>query len=135
MRNLFTNSGSIIDAGTARSGTVSRPHTMQIVNGAAWVTIEGEPHDYWLSTGDTLPVQPGRLVVVEAARNDVTVSAAPVPQGPLQAIGSMARHLRRSIQLRLKRPIAGCASAVNTIGQQVCGSQVSGSGWRRLGHL
>jgi hypothetical protein len=136
MRTLFTTSVSLVSAGAVRSGIASRRQTLQIVNGSAWVTIEGEPHDYWMSTGDTLDVSPGRLVVVEASKRDVALSVATsASSGVLHALRVFTQRARRWLQLRLKQPVRGCVSAANTIGEKVCGSQLSASGWRRLGHL
>jgi Protein of unknown function (DUF2917) len=67
MRILFASGSLTLQAGQAVSGIARRPHTVKIVNGRAWVTVQDFSHDYWLSAGDTLPVPPGRLVVVEAA--------------------------------------------------------------------
>jgi hypothetical protein len=136
MRNLFTTPDSLVNAGAVRSGIASRRQTLQIVNGSAWITIEGEPHDYWLSAGDTLDVNPGRLVVVEALKRDVAVSvAASASSGALHTLRVFTQRARRWLQLRLKQPVRDCVSAANTIGEKVCGSQLSASGWRRLGHL
>ncbi|HYD81145.1 MAG TPA: DUF2917 domain-containing protein [Paucimonas sp.] len=136
MRDLFTNSARIVEAGAARSGIASRPQTLQIVSGSAWVTIEGETHDYWLSTGDALDVCPGRLVVVEADREDVALKLGMRRRFGLPgALGHLFQYARNALRRALRRPIAGCASAVNTIGVCASGSALSGSGWRRLGHL
>ena len=123
MRNLFTNLASTVDAGTARSGMASRMHRMQIVNGSAWVTIEGELRDYWLSAGDTLDIHPGRLVVVEAERNDVALKVIPAAQGSFNTLGSLIERTWKLLQLRIRQPITSCASTGNAIGQQVCGAK------------
>lgn len=70
MRNVFTNSPLTVRAGNAWSGVATRPETLQIVSGSAWVTIEGDRHDYWLSAGDKLAIAPQRVVVIESDRSD-----------------------------------------------------------------
>jgi hypothetical protein len=138
MRNLFTNNSSLVNAGAARSGIAWRQQTLQIVNGSAWVTIEGELHDYWLSAGDALDIRPGRLVVVEASNQDVSLKVAAASSSSSSArrtLGGLAQQARRWLQLRLKQPVRDCVSTVDKIGEKICGSQLSSSGWRRLGHL
>jgi hypothetical protein len=105
---------------------------LQIVNGSAWITIEGEPDDYWLSSGDTLELRPGRLVVVEADHGDVALDLGPAAsEGLLAMAAGAAQRAWRSLQLAVKRPIRECAAAVDT----ACRRPLSSSGWRRLGHL
>jgi hypothetical protein len=136
MRNLFTTNSSLVNAGAARSGIAWRQQTLQIVNGSAWVTIEGELHDYWLSAGDALDIRPGRLVVVEASDQDVALKvAASASSAAQRTLGGLAQQARRWLQLRLKQPVRDCVSTVDKIGEKICGSQLSASGWRRLGHL
>jgi hypothetical protein len=74
MRKVFTDSPIVVNAGSAWSGIASRPETLQIVSGSAWVTVEGERSDYWLSSGDTLTIAPQRLVVVEADHGDSRIA-------------------------------------------------------------
>lgn len=132
MRNLFTNASPHVHAGSARSGVASRARTLQIVNGSAWITIEGEPDDYWLSSGDTLELRPGRLVVVEADGTDVALNLGPTtPSGLVAVAAGAAQRAWRSLQLAVRRPIRECTAAVDT----ACRKQLSSSGWRRLGHL
>jgi hypothetical protein len=70
MRGLFTNGSLTIGAGQAVSGIARKPQTLRVVSGRVWLTLEGIPHDYWLHTGDTFEVTPGRLVVIEADTHD-----------------------------------------------------------------
>jgi hypothetical protein len=123
MRNLFTTPSPFINVGNARSGIASRQQTLQIVNGSAWITIEGEPHDYWLATGDTLDIRPGRLVVVEANREDVALNiASSTPPGAWLTVPRLLQRGWRAIQLAVKGPVRDCASTVNAVGKQACGA-------------
>lgn len=76
MRGLFTNGSLTIGAGKAVSGITRKPQMLRVVSGRVWLTLEGIPHDYWLYTGDTFEVMPGRLVVIEA---DTHVSRLVIP--------------------------------------------------------
>ncbi len=40
-------------------------HSIRVVDGEAYVTEEGAPEDWFLHSGDTLPLAPHRLVVVQ----------------------------------------------------------------------
>lgn len=68
MRSLFTKNSLTIRPGEAVSGTAGRIRTLRVLQGRVWITVEGIPHDYWLSAGDTFTTIPGRLTVVEADR-------------------------------------------------------------------
>jgi hypothetical protein len=101
MRRLFTTQSLTLEAGQAVSGIAQRPQTLKIVSGRVWVTVEGFSHDYWLSAGDSFPVAPGRLVVVEAAhggsRIDSHVPSSRVSLSALaQQVGHAARRLIRT---------------------------------------
>ena len=66
MRALFTNEFLTVQSGQAVSGVVPAAQTLRLLRGRAWVTVEGQSHDYWLFAGDRLNLEPGHLVVVEA---------------------------------------------------------------------
>lgn len=83
MRGLFTKKSLTIEAGQAVSGVSKHAHTLRIASGRVWITVEGISHDYWLTTGDTLTVIPGRLVVIEADR---TASRIDIPPPKYQAV-------------------------------------------------
>jgi hypothetical protein len=72
MPNLFAHPLSRIRVGEIRSGKSAARSTLRLVKGSAWVTIEGETGDYWISTGQAVSLQPGRLVVVEATGEGAT---------------------------------------------------------------
>jgi hypothetical protein len=137
MRNLFTNPSPFVNAGKARSGITLRRQTLQIVNGSAWITVEGEPDDYWLSSGDALDVRPGRLVVVEANRGDVVLNIASSTTSP--GIWSTAvRPLQRgwrALLFAFRRPVRDCVSTINAASKQACDAALSASGGHRLGRL
>lgn len=90
MRGLFTKQWLAIEAGQAVSGIAGSAQTLRIRHGRVWLTVEGVGHDYWLSAGDSFAVVPGRLVVVEADRNDscveVTTSHHRSMMAPLRAL-------------------------------------------------
>lgn len=73
MPHLFAQPLSRIRVGEIRSGKSARRSTLRLVKGSAWVTIEGETGDYWISTGQSVALQPGRLVVVEATGEGATL--------------------------------------------------------------
>jgi hypothetical protein len=70
MRILFTNSTLNIETGTTVSGISNHAETLNVMKGRVWVTVEGSPDDYWLGKGDSLTIEAGRLVVIEADKMD-----------------------------------------------------------------
>lgn len=142
MRNLFTNPSPVVNAGATRSGVAPERKMLQIVNGSAWITIEGEPDDYVLRAGDALELAPGRLVVVEACLDEVAfkVNSKTNPMSPPgtlnvgRRIASALQRAWRAAHLALRRPVRTHGSAANTVAQ-ASAAQLSASGWRRLGHL
>jgi hypothetical protein len=77
MRGLFTNQALAIQPGQAVSGIADGMQTLRIARGLAWLTVEGESHDYWLRCGESFTPTPGRLIVIEADSNggklDITI--------------------------------------------------------------
>jgi hypothetical protein len=53
--------------GKVFSMTTSRSRWLSVHTGYVWITQEGRSEDYWLHAGDAILLQPGQLVVVEAA--------------------------------------------------------------------
>jgi len=74
MRKLFTTSSLQIGAGSTVSGIASQNETLQVASGKVWVTVEGSPDDHWLAAGETLSVAAGRLIVIEADKQDSSVN-------------------------------------------------------------
>ena len=74
MRKLFTKSSLCISAGATVSGVFDHAEILEITTGKVWVTIEGSPDDHFLAAGDTLSIQPGRLIVIEADQQDSRVN-------------------------------------------------------------
>ncbi|HEY0847653.1 MAG TPA: DUF2917 domain-containing protein [Noviherbaspirillum sp.] len=66
MRDLFTNNTLSVPAGQAVSGVARSVHTLRVLRGRVWITVEGISHDYFLHAGDTFTAVPGRLIVLEA---------------------------------------------------------------------
>jgi hypothetical protein len=56
-----------IAANTVVAGTVAAASMLRIGYGRVWVTQEGQAGDFWIDGGDTLMLQPGSLIVIEAA--------------------------------------------------------------------
>ncbi|WP_034299124.1 DUF2917 domain-containing protein [Herbaspirillum sp. RV1423] len=56
-----------LDAGALVSGKLDRSRLLLVRRGHVWITQEGRAEDFWLHAGDALIVQPGRMLVVEAA--------------------------------------------------------------------
>jgi hypothetical protein len=81
MRKLFAKSSLCVRAGSTVSGISHQAETLQVASGRVWITIEGEPDDYWLSAGESLPVPANRLIVIEADLADSRVDL------PAPAIG------------------------------------------------
>lgn len=75
MRGLFTNDSIRLCAGEVASGISARARTLRVHGGNAWITIEGDSHDFWLSAGESLVVKAGRLVVVEAQPDGLHAAA------------------------------------------------------------
>jgi hypothetical protein len=54
-------------AGTVLSTTSRGSRWLSVRTGYVWLTQEGRSEDYWLHAGDAILLQPGQLVVIEAA--------------------------------------------------------------------
>jgi hypothetical protein len=109
MRITLTNQLFTIPAGQAFSGVAKHPQTLQITGGEVWITVEGSSEDYWLTAGDSLTLEPGRLVVMEAGKADSRIAMQFAAGNPsLRAIGRrfgdrLATMARR---VHLARPVA-----------------------------
>lgn len=62
----FAKESYTIDAGQAVSCQVRRAQSIQIVSGRVWLTVEGQPADYWLNPGEQFTLPAGRLIVLQA---------------------------------------------------------------------
>jgi hypothetical protein len=51
-----------IARGTCRTWRAGQGGWLSVRAGRAWVTVEGDPEDYWLAPGEALPVAPGERV-------------------------------------------------------------------------
>ncbi len=99
MGNLFATHSLKIAANHAISGIAEHGQTLRVICGQVWITMEGSVEDYWLSTGESLELTPGRLVVIEADRLDSRVSV-PAPAKE-QGIGHVAIGSIRGLAQRL----------------------------------
>ncbi|HTN65251.1 MAG TPA: DUF2917 domain-containing protein [Burkholderiaceae bacterium] len=100
MGNLFATHSLKIAANHAVSGIAKHGQTLRVICGQVWITIEGSVEDYWLSSGESLELTPGRLVVIEADRLDsrVSVPAPAKDQGTGHvAIGSIRGLVQRLV--------------------------------------
>ncbi|MGE5650994.1 MAG: DUF2917 domain-containing protein [Bacillota bacterium] len=108
MRSLFTKQSLTVLPGQVVSGIAGRVQTLRLRQGRLWITVEGIPHDYWLSAGDTFTTLPGRLTVVEAdsaaSRIDVE-SPASWPDALKTLAGALAARFasRRTATASFKR--------------------------------
>jgi quercetin dioxygenase-like cupin family protein len=68
MRALFTGAVVTLAPGRAISGKASAAGEIHVLAGRAWITVENQQDDYWLAAGESIRVEAGRLVVVEADR-------------------------------------------------------------------
>lgn len=117
MRDLFAKESFQLSTGAVASGISSRLHILRLKTGCAWITIEGDPHDYWLSAGDTLTVSPGRLVVVEAQRSGLQAQTR-METAPVNAMPCSTLAAARTLLARL----APAASARKTCAHAACGA-------------
>jgi hypothetical protein len=77
MRILFTNSTLNIKDGMTVSGISNRRETLSVLRGRLWLTVEGSADDYWLGAGDSMRIEPDKLVVIEAFRGDGQILLSP----------------------------------------------------------
>ena len=56
-----------LGSGALATGKFERSRLLLVRRGHVWITQEGRPEDFWLSAGDALIVQPGKMLVIEAA--------------------------------------------------------------------
>jgi hypothetical protein len=77
MRILFTNSTLNIKDGMTVSGVSNRRETLSVLRGRLWLTVEGSTDDYWLDAGDSMRIEPDKLVVIEAFRGDGQILLSP----------------------------------------------------------
>ena len=66
MTILFAKHEHTLQSRQTLSGVARESQTIGVEYGLLWLTIEGRRQDFWLSAGDSMPLKPGRLVVIEA---------------------------------------------------------------------
>ena len=81
MRKQFTKSSFCIDAGKTVSGISNQTEMLIVTSGKVWVTVEGSNDDYWLQVGESISVDAGRLIVIEADKQDSRVSLPNAREG------------------------------------------------------
>ncbi len=71
---------------------VDAPTTLQVIEGRAWITIDGEPDDWFVAAGERFVIEPGQLALVQA---DPTCSLAVLPAAVrLRTTGSQAQPVQ-----------------------------------------
>ena len=92
MKNIAANDSLVLLPGQLISVTSDTAQLMRIDCGRVWVTITGDPDDYWLFGGDSLPLAAARHVVIEAdkvfSRIDFLPSLQPDDRKSLHAASS-----------------------------------------------
>lgn len=73
-----------IARGTCRTLRARQGGWVSIRAGCAWVTVEGDPEDYWLAPGQALPVARGERVCIGGWDEEVVCE-----WGPLHAVESV----------------------------------------------
>jgi hypothetical protein len=101
MRIELTNQLFTIPAGQAFSAIAKRPQTLRIDDGKVWITVEGSLDDHWLSSGERLMLEPGRMVVIQADQADSRIAVQAVTGSQFGArLATLARRIH------LLRPLA-----------------------------
>ena len=52
----------------AAAWRVARPSTFKAISGEIWLTVEGDHHDHWLATGQSIELPRGAVAWVSAGR-------------------------------------------------------------------
>jgi uncharacterized protein (AIM24 family) len=74
-----------------------------VQRGYVWITQEGRAEDFWLNAGDAIIVQPGRLVVIEAAiASEISLEQRPA-SGLLPWLKMRGAVVRAALQRALAR--------------------------------
>ena len=94
MSDLFVKNSHAIPHGQVLAGVARQAKTVHVASGLAWITIEGTPDDFWLLPGDSLPIMPGKLVVIEAVKG---ASRIDIRSGYAAAKGGQANTARTAI--------------------------------------
>lgn len=93
-----------LGSGTLATGTFERSRLLLVRRGHVWVTQEGRREDFWLSAGDALILQPGRLLVIEAAIASEIYLENRAELTLLLWIRTRCLMARAALQRRLARP-------------------------------
>lgn len=104
MRKLFTKSTLCVAAGSTVSGMSTESETLQVTAGRVWVTVEGDLDDYWLQAGESITVNAGRLIVIEADKVESRVNLPLLHEGhrsfdffaPLRAWSGTSNHTQQA---------------------------------------
>lgn len=74
--------------------------TVACERGLVWVTLEGEPDDYWLPAGESIVARRSGRVVVEAAQLSRIVLQKPAAARWATRLHRAVRWMRRSLTLQ-----------------------------------
>jgi hypothetical protein len=115
-----------IARGTCRTWRAGQGGWLSVCAGRAWVTVEGDPEDYWLAPGEALPVALGERVWIggwdEAVlcewcvlyAEDVAPLAPRVPQ-PWTALCAWFRRHAPRVALWPRRTRIGALRGMRTL--------------------
>jgi len=62
LKEIFSTVAYEIDSHTASQLRPGHAHQLSIARGTIWITRTGDPADYWLRPGATLPLAPGQTL-------------------------------------------------------------------------
>ena len=66
MHQLRTDTSLLLPMGELLSWTPDRMLHLQVQSGRVWLTITGDPQDYWLRAGAQMQLPAGQKIVMEA---------------------------------------------------------------------
>lgn len=73
MHRLSQAPNFVVPAGMAVSAISAHTGKLIVMVGRAWITISGDPNDYWLEAGEAVRIPASRRVVIEADHEAVDV--------------------------------------------------------------
>jgi hypothetical protein len=95
---------------------------LSVCAGRPWVTVEGDPEDYWLAPGEALPVAPGERVWIGGWDEAVVcewcaplaAEYGPLEPQPLDALRAWLGRQASSVALWPRRTRIGALRAIRT---------------------
>lgn len=74
---------------------LEQQHTIRILCGQVWITIEADVHDYWLAAGETMVLPQHRHIVIEASAQHSSIDVRPQAQPRSQRVFSVVMAMLR----------------------------------------